>query len=511
MVEGMKYFTERHGDKIAFSLSCYDRVVLSGTLVDVGHAAAMTGFIRRLGSPIFDYPDWANQFRLELRDRAETIAREHGLDIEFIRKANFRKEARIRAIISRRGNHPGMVHIFSAMESCTAFKPWHNKSTGNTFLKPTSGKCLHYYFYFILPDLGLCYLRVPTWAPFRLQFYFNGHNELARKLDGEGIGYTMLDNAFISIDRPERAQQLAASIRPDHLHRRLNEVVQRYCPIVRHFASGYHWSIMQAEYATDIVFKRQKDLAPIYEELVRTAIHAVKPDHVATFLGRKLTEGYQDEIGNDFHTRIQGTRIKHHMGWAAIKMYDKQGIVLRIETTANDVSLFKHYRKVVHRDGTASHKIASMRKTMYSLKDLSEIMAACGHRYLEFLSAIDDPSNSINDLNHISRPARDDNRTYRGFNLFHGDDLDLFRAITRGEFNINGFRNHDLCRILPGKTAGQVCRIIKRLRKHGLIKKVRQAYKYYLTSLGRRVTMVALKLREMFIIPCLRGLFQQPA
>lgn len=507
----MKHFTERHADKISFLLPCYDRIVLSGTLVDVGHAAAMTRFIRNLGHPIFDYPDWANQFRLELRDHAEAVARTHGLDIEFIRKADFRKEERVRTIISQRGSHPGMVHIFSAMESCRAFKPWHDKRTGNTFLKPTSGKCLHYYFYFILPDLGLCYLRVPTWAPFRLQFYFNGHNELARKLDGEGIGYTMLDNAFISIDKPERAQQMAASISPDHLHRQLDEVVQDYCPIVRHFASGYHWSIMQAEHATDIVFKRQKDLGPIYEELVRTAIHAVKPDHVATFLGRKLTAGYQDELGNDFHTRIQGTRIKHHMGWAAIKMYDKQGIVLRIETTVNDVSSFKHYRKVVHRNGTVSRKIASVRKTIYSLGDLSRIMAACNARYLEFLSAIDDPSNSINDLNHISRPARDDNRTYRGFNLFHGDDLDLFRTITRGEFTINGFRNRDLCQILTGKTTGQVSRSIKRLRKHGLIKKVRHSYKYYLTTLGRRVTMVALKLREMFIIPSLRGDIQQLA
>jgi hypothetical protein len=500
----MQDFIKRHIDKIAFSLSCYDRVILSGTLVDVGYAGAMTGFIRRLGLPIFDYPDWANELRQELRNQAEAIARKAGLEIEHIRKADFRKEARIRAIISKRGDHPGMVHIFSAMESCTAFKPWHDKQTGHTFLKPTSGKCLHYYFYFILPDLGLCYLRVPTWAPFRLQFYYNGHNQLARNLDAEGIGYIMLDNAFIKIDKPERAQELAQTILPEHTHRRLDELVAEYCPIVRHFASGYHWSIMQAEYATDIVFKRQKDLAPIYEELVRTAVHAVKPDHVATFLGRKLTEGCQDELGNDFHTRIEGTRIKHHMGWAAIKMYDKQGIALRIETTVNDVSFFKHYRKVVHQDRTVSHKIAPVKKTIYSLKALSDIMAACNHRYLEFISAIDDPSNAIKDLNRISRPARDDNRTYRGFNLFHGNDLDLFRAIIRGEFNINGFRNRDLCRILPGTTS-QTSRIIKRLRKHGLIKKVTHTYKYYLTALGCRVTTVALKLREMFVIPCLRG------
>jgi hypothetical protein len=61
------------------------------------------------------------------------------------------------------------------MEPCASYKPWHDKKTHKTFLKPDSGKCLHYYFYFIVADLGLCYLRVPTWAPFRLQFYCNGH------------------------------------------------------------------------------------------------------------------------------------------------------------------------------------------------------------------------------------------------------------------------------------------------------------------------------------------------
>ena len=58
---------------------------------------------------------------------------------------------------------------------------------------------------------------------------------------------------------------------------------------------------------------------------------------------------------------------------------------------------------------------------------------------------------------------------------------------------------------MPGKTTDQISRTIKRLRKHGLIKKVRHTYKYYLTALGRRVTIAALKLREMFIIPSLRG------
>jgi hypothetical protein len=93
-----------------------------------------------------------------------------------------------------------LVHIISAMEACDAYQPWHDKQTHKTFIRPDSGKCLHYYFYFMDAAFGLIYLRVPTWCPFRLQFYCNGHSWLARKLTANGIGYTMADNAFVRID-----------------------------------------------------------------------------------------------------------------------------------------------------------------------------------------------------------------------------------------------------------------------------------------------------------------------
>jgi len=342
----MTALTERYADKIRGLLSCYDRVVITGTIPEICHAAAMASHLRAQNIRLFDYTKFAEPLREEIRENAERLARETGLDIDFIRRKDFRKEERVKAIIAQRGDHPGLVHIFAAMEPCPSFRPWHDKKTGKTFLKPTDGKCLHYYFYFIDEDLGLCYLRVPTWAPFRLQFYFNGHNELASRLKKSRCRFTLPDNVFIDIEDFGRAQELADSFRVDRLHHRLIRFARMFCPVIQRFRSGYHWSLMQVEYATDIVFKRQDDLRALYESLIRTAIHTVKPEHVATFLGRRLNGNYQGEVGNDFHTRIEGTRIKHHMGRVSIKMYDKLALVLRIETTAKDVTLFRHHRRV---------------------------------------------------------------------------------------------------------------------------------------------------------------------
>jgi len=501
----MEQFVDRHASKIQGMLSCFDRIVLTGTIPGICYAEGMTRLLKAQNIRIFDYTKWAEPLRDNICANAERLATENGLQIEFIRKKNFRKEDRINQIIKQRGSHPGLVHIFSAMESCTRYKPWHNKKTHQTYLKTVTGWCLHYYFYFISPQLGLCYLRVPTWAPFRLQFYYNGHHQLAANLQREGIGFKMFDNTFVQINDFGKAQELADSVVAKDLHRQLDQIVPKYCPIIGHFPNGCHWSFMQAEYATDIVFRRQRDLKVVYDELVRTAIHSVKPENIATFLGRKLHGNYQDDMGNNFHTRIEGTCLKHHMGNVAVKMYDKYGLVLRIETVANDISFFKHHRRVEQRDGTWQMKVAQLKKSIYSLRVLAELMRASNRRYLEFISTIDDPSAAIDELDKISRPTNDGNRSYRGFNLFYGDDLDLFEAVIRGQFNISGFQNRHLRQLLRAKTAHQISRMLKRLRQHGLIKKIANTYKYYMTALGRKVTATALKLRQMYIIPLLRG------
>ena len=140
---------------------------------------------------MFDYPAFAQTLRDRVRDAAASLAAKAGVTIEHIAKSHVREEAVVQRVLEQRGEHFGLVHIISAMEACDAYRPWHDKATHKTFIRPDSGKCLHYYFYFIDAAFGLIYLRVPTWCPFRLQFYCNGHNWLARRLTAERIDYTM--------------------------------------------------------------------------------------------------------------------------------------------------------------------------------------------------------------------------------------------------------------------------------------------------------------------------------
>jgi hypothetical protein len=494
---------ERYDERIAGMLSCYDRVVITGTLPGVCYAEGMTRFLHANGVRIFDYPQFVMALLDRVRDGAASLAAEAGVTIEHIGKALIRKEDVVARVLKQRGDRPGLVHILSAMEACDAYKPWHDKQTHKTFVRPDSGKCLHYYFYFQDVKFGLVYLRVPTWAPFRLQFYCNGHNWLARRLTAKGIGYTMADNAFVRIDDWALAQELADSFAPDQLHRALDRYAARCCPVSDAFGQSYHWSLMQVEYATDLAFRSTTTLSPLYEQLIRETVLSVKAEQVATFLGRQITPLLAQEIGSQFSTRIEGTCVKHRFGKCSIKMYDKCGIVLRIETTTNDVSFFKHHRKVEHRNGPPTRGIAPVKKTIYSLIDLREILLGCNRRYLAHLSALDDFSAGARALGRLTKPREVDGKTVKGINFFEPGDSALLHALQNPRVNIAGIRRADLLPNLEMFSPDRLSRQLRRLLDIGVIKRITGTYRYYLTKAGRAATAAAERLKQATIVPAM--------
>ncbi|MCB9266032.1 MAG: MarR family transcriptional regulator [Lewinellaceae bacterium] len=497
-------FLTKYQGQIQGTLSCYDRVVIRGTLHSVSHAGAMTNLLYRKNYLLKDYSKLVNPLRNKLHQIAKQISQQEQVPIEVIRKSReVRKEDLVAKHLQERGSHNGLVIILSAMEQCKNYVYAFDKSTGRSYLKMTGGKCTHYYYYFIDEELGLCYLRVPTWCPFQLQFYFNAHNWLARQLDKAGIGYELRDNAFVHIADYEKAQQLAGQLDVRQLHKRIDHYASQYCPVAQQLCHiGYHWSIMQLEYATDIIFKDDKTLAPVYDEIIKNVMHTVTPDDVARFLGRKYLHGKNNlELTTAYkQSRQEMRRLKHQMGACSVKIYDKFGQVLRIETTTNNTSEFYHYRSVGHRDGTTTSKVAPVKKSIYSLKALIPIMRGCNNRYAKYIAAFDAPIAGKKRLDKITKSTKVNQRTYRGFNFFDNEDENLLRIIAKPNFIIKGFRNKDLRKFLTHKSTGQVSRIIKRLFVKGLIKKVNHTYRYYLTTLGLKVITTALKVKELFVV-----------
>ncbi len=496
--------TVRYKRNIAGEICCFDRIILFGTYKPIGYPQAMAKQAFYEGVQYIDYEKkFANSLRLQMVDHMKAAATDEGIEIVHVHQ-QLRKEEYVTAAIKDRGEHEGVVCILSAMESCSCFKVRKNHRSGFLELQWSPGKCLHYYVYFIDAELGLCYLRIPTWAPFRLQFYCNGHSYLERQMKKRGIKYEKADNCFVRIADFQRAQQIADSFDIQELHQRLRQYASRFVAIHERWGHGLYWSISQAEYATDIVFKSNRILPDLFHELVRTAAGEVRCSDIYSFMGKRLTESSAQEVSSRLKTLVEGTRIKHILGTSSIKMYDKQQRVLRIETTVNDVSVFKHYREVKHRDGSCETKYASVRKSIYSLGVLSELMGACNKRYVHHISQWEDHTKERIDLRKVSQSVKDDhNRSYRGVNFFQKDDLQFMYAIERGEYTISGFSNRQLQQHLPGWKPAKIGRMIKRFRKLGLIKRATNTYKYYLRKLGQKVIVAALQVKERVILPAM--------
>ena len=267
---------ERYAENLQGVLSRYDRLIITETLPRACYAEGMTSFLYAKGIRIFDYARFAEPLRERIRTRAQEVCEAAGVVIEHVSKSHIRKEDLVARVLKERGDAPGLLHVLSAMEACNSYKLWHDKASGRTYLRHDSGKCLHYYVYFIDEEFGLCYLRVPTWAPFGLQLYCNGHSALAVALKREGIDFVQADNAFLRIADTARAQALPDAFNPDQLHKRLDRYAQWLCPVLDVFGQSYHWSIRQAEYSTDLMFKGGQILGPLYDAVSRQAVLAAQ-------------------------------------------------------------------------------------------------------------------------------------------------------------------------------------------------------------------------------------------
>jgi putative NADH-flavin reductase len=76
---GVELLTERYSKQIAGILSCYDRILIFGTLPKICFAeGGMTSWLYQSHVRIFDYPRFAEPFRDKIRENAEKLAAEHG-------------------------------------------------------------------------------------------------------------------------------------------------------------------------------------------------------------------------------------------------------------------------------------------------------------------------------------------------------------------------------------------------------------------------------------------------
>ena len=312
----------------------------------------MEWFLDSQGILFKDFKPFVLQQAERIRIHGQAVAAKAGRPYVYLESSGgLRMDEKARAMAQKDGISRGLICVFSRIEPCRTYRLIYAKPKPR--LVSAQRKCLYLYFYFLDREFGLMHVKIQTWFPFQIQVYLNGHDWLAHKMDRHHLGYQRIDNAFVWLESPSRAQRLADNMLRQNWLRVLDGLARRANPLLRDLfqGSGYYWVISQSEYSTDLVFKDSGSLKGLYQDLLQHATVCLSAEDVLTFLGKKLSPAFQGELLTDFKHRKLGARVKHQVKTNWIKMYDKFGRVLRIETVIQHPYDFK-----IRRRGTCNGK-----------------------------------------------------------------------------------------------------------------------------------------------------------
>ena len=499
----MKTFLEKHGNIVSGVLSCYDRLILKGYL-NFTYPKSMEGWLSQQGILLKDFRGFALKQSAKIKDFAHKLAEKEGRPFIALQK-KIRKEERAKQIAQSDGITQGLICVFSVQEGCASFQIAYGK--GRPRLKRSYPRIAVLYFYYLDPECGLIHVRIPTWFPFSIQVYVNGHEWLARQLDRAGIGYKKRDNAFLAIDDFPKAQALADQLERVKWPRLLNALARRVNPLMKDVLKGcrYRWYTDQAEMATDVVFQDVASLSPLYCKLLEHALLKLSAEDVLSFMGKKCDGRFRGEVTTDLKKTDKGFRVKHAYDGNWLKMYDKFGVILRIEMVINRPRRFR-IRRWGTRNGERVFAWFSLLKNVRFLGRYADLSRQATYRYIDALAVVADPRVSGQILDRACNPVPYKDTRRRALNPLGREDQKLFFAVLRGEHAIRGFYAKDVAKHLnfeqtndpraKRRQSGRVGRLLQLLRAHGLIRKLPNTRRYRATEKGFAFMSAAIQLRH---------------
>jgi hypothetical protein len=489
-------FVTKFASSIVAVLSCFDRVRFTGYL-PFSTPTALEGFIDHiLRIPRFKFMAFAQQQSESLVEHAKRLVEHAGATYDFL-QGSHRKEAIVDDILRKRPISEGLICVFCCMECCPSFRLKRGNDRPGFVKARRQQRVL--YFYFLDRELGLIHIRLATWFPFTVQVCVNGHSWLAQRMLKRRLGFNQRDNAFITLDNPKAAQKLADQFTEQKWPKILNRLVRQVNPLVRQpwfRLFEYYWVVDQAELSTDLIFTSRETLAGLYPRLLDHAVVNFSAKDILTFLGRRFHPRFEGEVLTDCRKdRWPGARIKHRMKNNWLKMYDKFGLVLRIETVINNPREF-HVRRLRTRNGRREMEWCPMNKGVCNFYRYHEVALAANQRYLEALSVVENPASAYSHVQALTQPIVASGRSHAGFNPASSADVKLFSAVLDGNHCLRGFRNADIRQNVFGLTnddakrrrqSAAVGRMLKRLHVRALIAKVPRSRRWHVTDKGQQL------------------------
>ena len=498
---------ELYRDMITGATSGLDRIRFRGTIRWLASERGLGTFMNYTHTLLKDFSGWVNGLTAQVRDSCQSQAKELGIEMRYLNSSRVDKDKLAHQIAADRGIENGSICMFSVVEPCIAPMVKGNRQSKKLEVVMAPRKCVFVYRYFDDPEFSFGHVRIQSWVPFNVFICLNGRHWLEKQLLKNGIGYIKDGNCFPWIEDVDAAQKLLDEQLRTDWAKMLNRLAIDTCPglskVLMPLEPHYYWSADETEWSTDIMFKSRGDLDLIYPSLLYYGIRVSDSFSVMRYLGRTENRGNPaGEVISDYRRRYEGIRLKHSVNYNSVKMYNKAGSILRIETTINNTRDFKVFRQP-NDDSTKAASWQKMRKGVSDLHRRCEVSQQCNTRYADAL-AVSQVQDKLKELaagacNKVVKEGK----KYRGLNPWQDEDYRLLTFLGKGENAINGFRNQDLRKWLypesekadkagQKKYSGRTTRRIKLLRVHGLIRKVPKANRYVLTEKGQKFSCALL-------------------
>lgn len=505
---------ELYGDQIVGSIKGWDRLRFRGTLRWLANAEGLRRFLSRSQVLFKDFGDWAQAKTARVRQSCAEQAEALGIETMYLRSAGVDKDALARRIAVDKGIANGPICQLSVVETCMAPTVEGNRASKRLELHYRRRKCVFIYHYFDDPQLGLGHVRVQSWVPWGVTICINGRHWLEKQLQGAGLAYVKDGNCFPWIEDVAAAQRLLDEQLRTDWPALLERLTRQACPdlggLLAPLELDYYWSAEETEWATDVMFRSARDVEALSPGLLRHGLLVSDAPAVLRYLGRRdvqssgLGRGVApDQILSDYRRRQAGVRLKHWINRNSVKVYNKGGNLLRLETTINNTRDFKVYRTPENRP-QAAPSWQRLRKGVADLHRRAQVGDAANERYGDALASARVEAKLREVAQDACRRVVKNGRTYRALNPWSELDYKLLAFVARGEWAINGFRNRDVRRVLTGaqdsarderarkRLSAKATRCLGLLRAHGLIRKVPRTNRYTLTDLGRTFTTALL-------------------
>jgi hypothetical protein len=491
----MDNFLNRFGNLIKGAITGFDRIIFKGILKPLMYEGGMKSFLYNNNVLNKNYKEFMIDKSKFISAQANNYTyKQIGCKTIYIPSCNTRKEELVHEKQKELGITKGLIGTWSCVESCCTYKGTFDEIQGFPKLSKHFSRCKYIYFYFDHPDYGFMSVRIQTWSPYNIQIALNGREWLRRTLEKNNISHKREKNKFLYIENYDIAQQF--------LNEQLNtdwvSLFDSFVPIVfpnmKDFLGdmSYYWTLDQSEWARDYIFDSPDSLKPIIQDLLHFSFVSDSVQNIFKYMNRTSDK-------SDFSSRINkfdnGYCFKTYLNKNSAKFYSYI-YGLRFEFTINNPEVFKVYRFKSNSSDNNKYNLPLVKGVSFtSLR--AQVSENHLNRFINHVSSAHERKPVDDIFSTVSNYIIKNGKRYRGLDIL-GKDKSLLKAVSDISFNVDYISNKQIQKSLANsdwakgmkgkKLSSRITRQLRILREHGIIKKVSNRNKYFLTDKGRKLT-----------------------